>query len=146
MPRARLTESGNRTVNDSRMARDNLRVPPAEPIERAGPEIFDDHVRAREQRVDHASGGSVFQIERDALLVAIDAEEVRAFAVDERGAPRARVIATAGLLDLDHPRAEIAELHRAVRARQHAREIQNRDALERRHTVRMKITVYSGSR
>ncbi len=60
-----------------------------------------------------------------------------------------RVVAADRVLDLDHPRTEIREDHRAIRSGQHAREIENGDAVEgSRHGVIlsiMEITVYSGS-
>ena len=49
------------------------------------------------------------------------------------GPHAARVVAAAGLLDLDDPRAHIGELHRAVRARQHAREVDYHQTVEWAH-------------
>jgi hypothetical protein len=60
-----------------------------------------------------------------------------------------RVVAAHRMLDLDHACAEIGEDHGAIRARQHAREVEHRDTVQRswhRSIVAMKkITVYSGS-
>src|SRR5262249_55887784 len=72
-----------------------------------------------------------FEVDRDAFLVPIDAQKIRALAADEWWTPCARVVAFAGLLDLDHARAHVAEHHRAIRARQHAREVENGYAVER---------------
>ena len=50
------------------------------------------------------------------------------------GGPHARVSSPRpGLLDLDDPRAEVGELHRAVRARQHAGEVDDDHAVEWAH-------------
>src|SRR5258708_32795207 len=75
----------------------------------------------------------MFEIERETLLVAVDAEEVGAFAADKRRSPGARVVAAAGLFDLDHARAEISQLHRAVGTGKHAREVEDEQAIKRGH-------------
>ena len=64
--------------------------------------------------------------------------------VEERRPPGARVVALARLFDLDDARAHVGEQHRAVRAGQHAREVENGDSVERRHNDGM-IIVYAGS-
>ena len=86
----------------------------------------------------------MLEIERDALLVAVDAEEVRALALEKRRSPGARVVAFARLFDLDDARAHVGEQHRAIRARQHARQVQDGDPAEWRHNEGM-IIVYAGS-
>ena len=43
----------------------------------------------------------------------------------------ARVVAPSGLLDLDHARAHVGQQHRAIRAREHACQINNGEAGER---------------
>ena len=73
----------------------------------------------------------VLQIERQTLLVPVDAEEVRAFFTDEGRSPPARVVAAAGLLDLDDPRAHVGEQHRAVGPGQHARQIDDEQPVQR---------------
>ena len=90
----------------------------------------------------------LLEIEREGLLVAVDAEEIRAFGADERRSPPARIVAAAGLLDLDHARAHVGEQHRAERARQHAREVDDEQAFQWRHNRPMAdapILVYAGS-
>jgi len=42
----------------------------------------------------------------------------------------------AQLLDLDHLRAHVGEQHRAARAREHAREVEDTDAFEELHFPR----------
>ena len=86
----------------------------------------------------------MLEVERDALFVPVDAEKVRALALEKRRAPRARVVAFLRLLDLDDARAHVGQQHRAVRAREHARQVENRDAVEWRHNEWM-IIVYAGS-
>src|SRR5215475_14926281 len=99
-----MTEAGNRTVHEPRIFRRQRRVVEPEFWQRTGSEILDEHVRFREQAVKKFLPGCVFEIERDAFFVAIDAEEVCAFAFDKRRSPGAGVVALAGLFDLDDPR------------------------------------------
>ena len=80
----------------------------------------------------------------DALLVPVDAQEVRALAFEERRAPRARVVALAGLFDLDDARAHVGEQHRAIGPDRHACQVENGDSVEWRHNEGM-IIVYAGS-
>ena len=77
----------------------------------------------------------LLEIERQALLVAVDAEEIRAFFADERRSPAARIVSPAGLLDLDDARAHVGEQHRAVRARENARQVDDEQAVERRRGI-----------
>ena len=113
--------------------------------ERPRPEVLHDDVASSEQPIDDGAPFGPLEIERDAYLVAVDAQIIRALAVDERRPPGARVVALSGLLDLDHASAHVGEQHRAVRTRQHAREIENGQAFERRHNGVMQIIVYAGS-
>ncbi len=73
----------------------------------------------------------MLQVEREALLVPIDAEKVSALAVDEWRTPGAGVVAFPRLLHLDHARAHVGELHRAVRSRQDTREVEDGESLQR---------------
>ena len=101
--------------------------------QRAGPEVFDQHVRPRDQPLQDRPPFGVLEIEGQAFLVAVDAEEVRAFFVQKRRAPGPGVVALARLLDLDDARAHVAQQHRAVRTRQHPRQVQDKDAVKRGH-------------
>src|SRR5215471_15424871 len=113
------------------MARGDGCVVKPDRVERARPEVFDDDIGFREEAIDDGTAVGVLEVDRDALLVAVDAQVVRAFAFDERRTPRARVVAARWMLDLDDPRAHVGRKHRAVRSREHAREIENRDAGQR---------------
>src|SRR5581483_4718320 len=100
-----LAESGDRAVDEARMLRRQRRVVEAELRQRAGAEVLDEHVGVRDEpREDRAPLGPL-EVERDALLVAVDAHEVRALPVHERWSPGARVVALARLFDLDDARA-----------------------------------------
>src|SRR5579862_1483013 len=74
---------------------------------------------------------SIFQIERDALLAPIGRRENRIFRSAIEGL--ACVIAGTRPLDLDDLRAEIGEPLRRDRTGQKASQIENSDAVKRRH-------------
>src|SRR6185295_10225302 len=98
--------------------------------ERARAEILDEDVALRDQLLQNRAPFGVLEVERDAFLVAVDAEEIRALAAKKWWSPRAGVVAFARLFDLDHARAHVAEQHRAVRARQHPRQVEHGDSIE----------------
>src|SRR5689334_3893223 len=97
----------------------------SELLQRSRTEVLDEDVRLGGQAIERCAPVRMFEIERDAFLVAVDAQEVRAFTLEEWRAPRSSVIAFARLLDLDHARTHIGEQHRAVRAGEHARQIED---------------------
>src|SRR5437660_11549261 len=114
------------------------RVVELELSERAGPEVLDDDVALGDESVEEGAAGWPLEIDRDALLVAIDAQKICALALDEGRTPRARIVAFSRLLDLDHARAHVGKQHGAVRTREHARQIENGDTLERGHSREMR--------
>ena len=116
----------------------------AEFAERPRPEILDQDVGAGHQTIENRAALGMFEVERDAFLVAIDAQEVRALALEEGRAPRPRVIPLARLLDLDDARAHVSEEHRAIRSREDTGEVENHDSVEWRHNEPV-IIVYAGS-
>src|SRR4029079_11534569 len=130
-----LAEPGDRAVDDAGMRRRERVIPEPEALHRAGSEVLDDHVGARDERVEDSPRARVLQIERDALLVAVDAEEIGAFAANEWRAPGAGIVAPPRLLDLDHPRPEIGQLHRAVGPGEDSREVEDRQAVEGSHVT-----------
>ena len=81
--------AGNRAVNQSLVQRPRLLRPEAEPLERAGPKVFDDHVGRPNQLGQERLAFDRLQIDGDALLVAVDAEKIGAPAADERRPRRA---------------------------------------------------------
>src|SRR3546814_5526033 len=56
------------------------------------------------------------QIDRDALLVPVDREEVGALASQAGRVPGAAVVAAVRILDLDHLGAEVGQHHGEIRA------------------------------
>ena len=126
------------------MPRSERVVIEAELRQRSRTEVLDDHVALRDQLLEQPPSLRVLEVDGDAFLVAIDAQEVRAFAFEERRAPGARIVAFARLFDLDHARAHVGQQHRAVGTREDAREVEHGDAVEWRHNGQM-IIVYAGS-
>jgi len=119
----------------------------AELGQRAGPEVLDQYVRARDEPIERGSALGLLEVERHALLVAVDAHEIRALARLKGRTPAAGVVALARLFDLDHPRAEVGEEHRAVRPGEHAGQVEDGDTLKRSHMSNKSrsIVVFAGS-
>ena len=119
-------------VDDPRMARVHLARSraPAAPSSPAGSSR-----RATSARASSASRiGRARGCLRSSARLSLFRLTLRKYALsraDKRRSPRARVVAAPRLLDLDHARAEIRELHRAVRPREHAREVEHDQAVER---------------
>ena len=131
----RLPVAGDRRVDDARVDRRDRVVVHAQRGDDTGPEAFDDHVGVLRQRQERVAAPRVLEVERDAALVAIHG------AVEGRDGSRpvaevARIVAGAGVLDLDHVGAEVGEIERADRARQQPRQVEHADALERGGGVR----------
>ena len=70
------------------------------------------------------------EVKRDRFLAAVLRHEIAGFAVDER-AVGARIVASARLLHLDDPRAEVGQQQGAERPGQDAGQIDDSDAGER---------------
>ena len=78
-----------------------------------------------------AAAFGAFQIERNAFLVAVDAEEVGAVGTDEGRTPLAAFVSGAGVFDFDDAGAEIAEVHGAEGPGDGAGQIEDEDAFQR---------------
>src|ERR1700683_1115427 len=114
------------------MPRRHLRVSESDRVQGAGAEVLDHDVSVRKQMVEGSATFRVLEVERDALFVPIDAQVVRALPLDEWRSPAPRVVAARRMLDLDDACAQVGSEHGAEGAGQHAREIENRQASERR--------------
>ena len=127
------------------MPRRERRVVEAELRQRARPEVLDEHVGLRDQPLEQRAvppGCLKSSVTLSLLRLMLRKYALSPF--EKRRAPGARVVAFAGLLDLDDARAHVGEQHRAVRARQHARQVEHGDPVEWRHNGQM-IIVYAGS-
>ena len=97
----------------------------AEPIHHPGPEVLDHYVGLVQQAVEQFAVTRRLEVERNALLSSVEAHEVRRFVVDER-TERTSIVSRAHSLYLDDACSEVSKRHRAIRSRQHTREIDNR--------------------
>ena len=77
-------------------------------FESTGFEIFDQYIGFAEKGFENFLSARLFEIERNATFVAIDAKKVSRFIADKRRAPPAGVIARAGPFDLDQLSAPIS--------------------------------------
>src|SRR5438094_1215540 len=100
--------------------------------ERADREILHQHVGLLRELADELAALLRAQVDGDRFLGAVAHEVVGAVARELR-LESARLVAGAGLLDLDNARAELGEDHGREWAREHARQIEDRQALERLH-------------
>ncbi len=101
--RSRLSEARDGCVDEPRKACVQGVPAVAEPLHRTRAEVLDEHVGPREQALEERAIGRHLQVERKALLAAVQRQEVRRTVLDE-GADVARVVAHLGSLDL-HTRA-----------------------------------------
>ncbi len=105
----------------------HVAISQADRIQRAGAEVLDQHIGERDEAIERRASVRLLEVEGDALLVAIDAQEIRALAIEEGRPPRACVVAADRVLDLDHAGSHVGGEHRAVRAGEHPRQIHDRE-------------------
>ena len=135
--RAVLAEAGDPRDDEARVAGEQHVGPEPEPLERAGPEVLDEHVgvvdEAQQRRRRSAAS---LRSSDDRALVAVGQLPPQALAV-ALVAPRhvAQAVA-AGPLDLDHVGAEVGEVAGAVRAGEHGRQVEDAQVGERQPASR----------
>jgi hypothetical protein len=95
-----------------------------------GAVILDQDVGGADEAAQDVGAFRLLQIDDEAFLVAVDAEEIVALAGDE-GRKVPRLVAEAGRLDLQHFGAEIAEALGAERAGQDAGQVDDPDPRKR---------------
>src|SRR5262249_33728968 len=122
---AATTERADAANDQSREARRQRRVIEPELLGQPGTKVRQDHVGAREQRVDDRPGARVAQVEGQRAFAAVTREEVA------RVATRKRRELTHGIalerLDLDDTRAALREQLRAERNRDELTELDDLD-------------------
>ena len=133
--RPALAEAGDRAVDELGLHRRQRGVVAAELRDDARKEILDDDVGGAREIQHDLAGFGMREIERQARLARVDPDEVRGL-IGPAGfhlrVAASRVVAFARALDLDHARAQIGEQPCAVRAGQHAREVENGETGEKR--------------
>ncbi|MDR8955490.1 hypothetical protein FEP76_03997 [Burkholderia multivorans] len=123
-------ETRHRTVDQPRETRLQIACivhPPAR--ERTGLEVLDQHVGVLEQPPEDRAPFVARQVEREPFLVAVHAQEVPRGVARERRPPAARLVA-AGRFDLDDRRTVVGERLRAVRAAEHAAQVDDLQAFQ----------------
>ncbi len=130
-----LTVGRDREVDQLRIFRREARIVEAVLLQHAGPEVLDHALGIGQQLVHDRLAIGLGEVERDALLAPVVGHEEVAFAVGATGARTgalARVVAAIGILDLDHLGAHVREHLGAHGTRDHAGEIDDANAVERR--------------
>ena len=135
--RALLAEAGHAAGDDAGVDRAERRVVDAEPLRHAGAEVVHDDVGPGRELVKEGAPFRPLEVDADALLVAVEREEVGTHAlVGVAGVvpqQAARHLAGAGRLHLDRLGAEIGQQHACERARQHVRQVEHHDVREGFH-------------
>ncbi len=131
--RAAVAEAGDGGIDHGRPPRGHRLVAEAQTIHRSRPKILDQDVGRVDQAPQHLLAAPALHVERDALLVAVDGQEIGRLVALEGRREGARVVALAGLLDLDHLGPQVAQLHGAVGPRQHPRQVDDAQSFERAH-------------
>src|SRR5439155_9615910 len=143
-----LPKARDRAVDEPRVAARERSVAEPELVHRPGPEVLDEDVALSDERTEDRLALRRLEIQRDALLVAVDGHEVRRLAARE-GWPAPRVVALPGLFDLYDLGTHVAQHHRAVRPRGDAREVQDTDTDEglgsSRHPLFLSRLAWRGS-
>ena len=124
-------EAADRAVDEARPARARARRVEAEPRQRLGTHVGNQHVAAIEQPQHRVARARLLEIEADRALGAVEMQVFpRELSGGRRTAERAEQVAFRWF-ELDHLRAEIGEAQRAGGADDDAREIEHADAGER---------------
>ena len=98
----------------------------------AGPEILDEHVGLRHQRIERRQIISPTRIKRDRLLVAVPGLEMRTV---QRALESPERIPTSQLLDLDDTGAQIGQQHAGAWPGDEGAHFQHRHPRQRQRTV-----------
>ena len=135
--RSGLAVGRDREIDQLRVLRRDARIVEAILLQHAGPEILDQHVGAGEQLVHDRLAFGLGEIKADALLAPVEGHEEMALAVAAPGARTgapARVVAAVWVFDLDDLGSHVREHLGAHGPRDHAGEIDDAYAVERRPT------------
>ena len=119
-------------LHDARLRSRSLAVADPEPPDCADAEVLENDVRLLGQPEEDRASLRMLQIERQALLVSIQVDEIRRFAAIKRRSPGAGDIAVEWF-DLDDVRAVVAQQRRRKRAGERVRQIQYRDIVQGQH-------------
>ena len=129
--RADAPERADRAVDEARVPRAKRLVAESARLCEPRPEALDEDVRAVGEAEHRLQARGIGKPQRDRPLARVRAQKHRPGAVDERRAPRARVVAAVRSLDLDHVRTERAQDLGAVGPGERGRDVEHAQAGER---------------
>ena len=137
--RAVLAVAGDRAVDQPRVDLPQAVVADAQAVQDARPERLEEDVGVAGEAQQHVAALVGLEIDPDRALAPVERQEERRVgallgALVVRRRP-AHVVAHAGVLDLDHVGAEVAEQQRAEPAGQQPREVEDAQPLERTHAA-----------
>jgi hypothetical protein len=136
--RAGIAKSGDGTIDDRGATSPYGLITETQSIHGSRAEVLDQHVRPIDEPPEHLLAAFALQVECDALLVAVDGQEIGGLVALERRSKGACIVALARPLHLDYLGAEITEQHGAVRPRENPREIKDAETFERSHASVLK--------
>ena len=117
-----VPEAGDPADDQGRVERVEALLGEAEAVQHPDPEVLQHHVGARQEPGQRADVARRLEVQDDGLLVAVGRHEVRRVPWVVRTVARARPrwspgpgVVAVGALDLDHPRAQVAQHHRRLR-------------------------------
>ena len=145
--RTRPAEAGDRARDEAGIAAAQRGGADTEPIERAGPIVLDEHIRALGESGENGGATGIAQIEREAALAVIHrimGSELTARAL----LALAQIVPAAGPLDLQHIGAHLREQQAAVGAGHHVRHVEDHDAGQRPRCfgdLRRLVIVHAGT-
>jgi len=132
----RLPEARDAAIHQARIDRAQRLVVQAIALHVADLEVLDEDVAMRHQRAHQRLAGGLRDVAGDRALVAVGTQVIGGFSTlaaiglhEEGWAPAAGVVAAARTLDLDHVGAQVGQVLGAPGAGQHAREVQDADAV-----------------
>ena len=128
--RSGLAITGNCAIDDARIDPAAGGITNTQTVDDTGAEAFHHGVGVAHQPQEDFHAFAFFQIEAQCTLVAVDRGEHRC-GFPRLGAERARVVARAGIFDLDHVGAQIREMQRANRPGQKPGQVENANAGQR---------------
>src|SRR5438034_11153353 len=128
--RAELTEPGHTREDEPRVLRREAVVPEVPALERPGPEVLDDDVRAARDASEQSLAVGGREIERRESLVPADDLPPQTDAILARSVMPRR-IPLHGMFDLEYVRAEVAEERRGQRSGEQRRDLDDLETGER---------------
>ena len=126
-----LAEARDGTVDDSGVSLPRFLVGQAEAREGARAVVLEHDVAPLDELEEELLALGALEVDLDAFLVAVEADEVRGLAAGQRRSPRARDVARASRLELDHLRPEVGEHGGAEGSRERVAEVEHPDVLQR---------------